>query len=106
MTHASTPHRFFRHDAESLAGLYSKLRISRFHIVANDKCVGCTECTHNCQIGIDVMSFAIKQEVLDNSNSSCIGCGICVSVYPMDVLSFKPSSPRQGLVQIETKKAA
>ena len=72
----------------------------------NDKCIGCTECTRNCQVGIDVMSCAIKQETLDNATSSCIGCGICVSVCPMDVLSFSAQPPEQGLVQIQGAKAA
>jgi formate hydrogenlyase subunit 6/NADH:ubiquinone oxidoreductase subunit I len=40
-------------------------------------------------VGIDVMSYALKQEILDNRDSSCIGCGICVTVCPMDVLSFE-----------------
>ena len=40
------------------------------------------------------MSFAMKQDVLDNSNSSCIGCGVCVTVCPMDVLSFE-AKPKQ-----------
>ncbi len=77
---------------------YSKLGISRFKIVANDKCIACTECSRNCQVGIDVMSYALKQEVLDNATSSCIGCGICVSVCPMDTLSFGNGS----LVQIQS----
>jgi ferredoxin len=34
------------------------------------------------------MSYSQKQQVLDNSTSSCTGCGICVSVCLMDVLSF------------------
>ena len=34
------------------------------------------------------MSYALKQDVLDNQTSSCIGCGICVTVCPMDTLSF------------------
>lgn len=76
---------------------YAKLGISRFKIVANDKCIACTECSRNCQVGIDVMSYALKQEVLDNATSSCIGCGICVSVCPMDVLSFGNGS----LIQIQ-----
>jgi len=71
-----------------MSGAYSKLGISRFKIVANDKCIGCNECSRNCQVGIDVMQYALKQEVLDNATSSCIGCGICVSVCPMDTLSF------------------
>ena len=91
---------------DAFSKLYNKLKINRFHIISNDKCIGCTECTRNCQVGIDVMSFAIKQETLDNSNSSCIGCGICVSVCPMDVLSFSAKPPEKGLVQIETPKAA
>jgi thioredoxin reductase/polyferredoxin len=68
--------------------LFAKLKIGKFKIVANDKCIGCYECSRNCQVGIDVMSYSLKQQVLDNSTSSCIGCGICVSVCPMDVLSF------------------
>ena len=71
-----------------ISKFYTRRGVSKFHIYANDKCIACNECSRNCQVGIDVMSFALKQEVLDNSNSSCIGCGICVTVCPMDVLSF------------------
>jgi polyferredoxin len=92
---------------EAFSRLYTRLNISRFRIVSNDKCIGCMECTRNCQVGIDVMSFALKQEVLDNSNSCCIGCGICVSVCPMDVLSFRPAEAKKSeLVQIQKDKAA
>lgn len=83
-----------------LSAFYTKLRISRYHIVSNDKCIGCDECSRNCLVGIDVMSFALKQDVLDNSNTSCIGCGVCITVCPMDVLSFDPR-PQTSLVQIE-----
>ena len=65
-----------------------KFGFARFGISANNKCISCKECSRNCQVGIDVMNFAMKQEILDNSNSSCIGCGICVTVCPMDVLDF------------------
>jgi ferredoxin len=34
------------------------------------------------------MAFARRQEPLDNRNSSCIQCGICIDVCPMGVLSF------------------
>ena len=77
-----------------MSKLYVKLGISRYHIDANDKCISCNECSRNCLVGIDVMSFAMKQDVLDNSNSSCIGCGVCVTVCPMDVLSFE-ANPQQ-----------
>ncbi len=70
------------------SNFFAKLKWSRFKITANDKCIACNECSRNCQVGIDVMSYALKQDVLDNKTSSCIGCGICVTVCPMDVLSF------------------
>ncbi len=83
-----------------MSRLYTRLNISRYHIASNDKCIACNECSRNCLVGIDVMSFALKQETLDNGNSSCIGCGICVTVCPMDVLSFTPG-PQQQLIPIE-----
>ena len=71
-----------------MSQVYTRFGLSRFHIVANDKCIACNECSRNCQVGIDVMQYALKQETLDNATSSCIGCGICVSVCPMDTLSY------------------
>jgi hypothetical protein len=32
-----------------LSTVYTKLGISRFGIVSNDKCIGCNECSRNCQ---------------------------------------------------------
>jgi len=63
--------------------------VGKFKIASNDKCIACGECSRYCQVGIDVMRFALKQETLSNRNSSCIGCGICVTACPMDVLSFR-----------------
>ena len=73
---------------QMMSSFYVKVGLSRFHIVANDKCIACNECSRNCQVGIDVMQYALKQETLDNATSSCIGCGICVTVCPMDTLSY------------------
>jgi NosR/NirI family transcriptional regulator, nitrous oxide reductase regulator len=84
--------------------LFAKLKIGKFKIVANDKCIGCYECSRNCQVGIDVMSYSLKQQVLDNSTSSCIGCGICVSVCPMDVLSFGETNGHSAPVKIMNMK--
>ncbi len=78
---------------QMMSKIFTKLKISRFHIVANDKCIACNECTRNCQVGIDVMQYALKRETLDNGTSSCIGCGICVTVCPMDTLSFSKEDP-------------
>ena len=79
---------------------FTRLQWSRFRIKSNDKCIGCNECSRNCQVGIDVMSFALKEETIDNRETSCIGCGICVTACPMDVLSFGP------LVQISLPESS
>jgi thioredoxin reductase/polyferredoxin len=73
------------------SAFFARLGWSRFKIVANDKCIACGECSRNCQVGIPVMQYALKQDVLDNKTSSCIGCGICVTVCPMDTLEFGKS---------------
>jgi NosR/NirI family transcriptional regulator, nitrous oxide reductase regulator len=84
-----------------MSAAYTRWGVSRFAINSNDKCIACGECSRNCQVGIDVMQFALKQEELNNANSSCIGCGICVTVCPMDVLSFTAArSGESKLVQI------
>ena len=67
--------------------LWSKW-LGRLRIVSDDKCISCGECSRYCQIGIDVMSFAKNGQEFSNKNTSCIHCGICVTVCPMDVLSF------------------
>jgi NosR/NirI family transcriptional regulator, nitrous oxide reductase regulator len=72
-----------------LSKWYGRLQIS-----SNDQCIRCGECSKHCQVGVDVMSFARRQQSFDNTNSSCIHCGICVDVCPVDVLqlSLKPTS--------------
>jgi len=55
-----------------------------------ERCIACNHCTRYCEVGIDVRKFAIKGKTLDNTNSSCIGCGICISVCPTETLSFLP----------------
>lgn len=73
---------------EYFSKFYAKRGVSKFYIESNDKCIACGECSRYCQVGINVMSFALKQEPLDNETTSCIGCGICITVCPMDTLSF------------------
>ena len=79
---------------------FTRFHVSHFAIHANEKCIACMECTRNCQVGIDVMNYALKQEPITNANSSCIGCGICVTVCPMGVLSFAQETK---LVQIAAR---
>ncbi len=62
---------------------------SRFRIVPSpDKCIACGQCSRECQMGIPVMDFAKAAEPVTLRNSSCIGCGICVDVCPVDVLHY------------------
>ncbi len=78
--------RFFcplRAYMEVLSKWFSKITIK-----ADDKCIGCGECTKQCQMGIDVQKFAQRRVDMDNTNSACIQCGICVAVCPMEVLSI------------------
>jgi polyferredoxin len=81
---------------------FTRFKASRFAIYSNDKCIACGECSRNCQVGIDVMGFALKQQPLDNLSTSCIGCGICVTVCPMETLSFSAPPP---LVQIRPARS-
>ena len=77
-----------------LARWYGKLKIR-----SNEHCISCTQCSKYCQVGVDVMAFAKNQESFDNRNSSCIHCGICVDVCPMDVLSFSTESEPQAAAE-------
>lgn len=67
-------------------------RFGTLAIAANDRCISCRQCSRHCQVGVDVMAFARNGESFDNRNTSCIQCGICIDVCPMDVLSFRRSA--------------
>lgn len=78
----------------------TKRKLGYFKIDANpERCIACNLCSRYCEVGIDVMRFALKGTVIDNVNSSCIGCGVCISVCPTDVLTFGETKPGQ-FVQI------
>jgi NosR/NirI family nitrous oxide reductase transcriptional regulator len=55
---------------------------SRVKISSGSHCIRCTLCSKYCQMGIQVMEFAKSEEDFSNKNSSCIQCGICVTVCP------------------------
>lgn len=78
----------------------------RLEIRANDKCIQCGECSKHCMVGVDVMSFARNGQPFDNRTTSCVHCGICVTVCPVDVLSFGLKPERTApLVQIASAGA-
>ena len=86
-----------------LSKLYTRWGISRFAIHSRkERCIACNMCSRYCEVGIDVKRFAVRGETLDNGNSSCIGCGICISVCPTDTLSFTEWSQP---VQLDLAKA-
>lgn len=66
-----------------LSKWYGKLKIS-----ASDKCVQCELCNKYCQVGVDVMKYAKESKSFSNKSTSCIGCGICITVCPGKVLKF------------------
>ena len=85
-----------------LMELYSRHLKGRFMIQANDKCIACYQCSRHCQVGIPVMRYALKQESFGNWNSSCIGCGICVTVCPMDTLYFREPKTADAAATTDT----
>ena len=74
--------------------LFGKFSKSKFHVQANDKCKGINLCTTQCPMGIDVASYAHKDgKPLSGKfglmNTTCVGCGGCIDICPVQALSFK-----------------
>jgi polyferredoxin len=70
---------------------------SRFSIQINDKCKGLNLCTSVCPMGIDVASYAHKdKKPLEGefglAKEPCIGCGGCISICPVEAISFSKVS--------------
>lgn len=63
-------------------------RFGKFHIrVKKDMCISCGMCTKFCEMGIDVRSYAQKNESF--TRASCVGCGMCSEVCPRGVLRLE-----------------
>jgi formate hydrogenlyase subunit 6/NADH:ubiquinone oxidoreductase subunit I len=45
-------------------------------------------------MGIDVRAFAVREQRLSNETTSCVFCGICVTVCPVDVLRVERGGQR------------
>jgi len=62
--------------------------MSKFRITTNgSQCISCGNCSTYCEMGIDVKSYAQKQE--DIVRASCVGCGVCSAVCPRGVLKLE-----------------
>lgn len=58
-----------------------------------ERCIACGMCDRYCEVGVGVKAFALKGQFFNMSNSTCINCGICISVCPTRVLSFSRGVP-------------
>ena len=77
----------------AVLGLVQKL--GRYRItVKPDMCISCGNCSTYCEMGIDVRSYAQRNESF--TRASCVGCGMCAHMCPRGVLKLENSSaPRQ-----------
>jgi polyferredoxin len=63
-------------------------RIGRFQITSQgEMCIACGNCSHYCEMGIDVRSYAMRGEPI--KRASCVGCGMCAHVCPRGVLRLE-----------------
>ena len=90
----------------ALLGLTQKF--GRFRIaVKENMCISCGLCSHNCEMGIDVRSYA--QSNTSFVRASCVGCGICAEVCPRGVLRLENVTQRdpqeRALVQIQAAQS-
>ncbi len=61
---------------------------SRFRISVNSvQCISCGNCSVHCEMGIDVRSYAQRDQNI--VRASCVGCGICEDVCPKGVLKLE-----------------
>ncbi len=71
----------------AVLGIFQKKK-SRFRITTNgSQCISCGNCSTYCEMGIDVRSYAQRQENI--VRASCVGCGICSEVCPRGVLKLE-----------------
>ncbi|MBD3169369.1 MAG: FAD-binding protein [candidate division Zixibacteria bacterium] len=70
-------------------------------ISSGQHCIRCTLCSKYCQMGIQVMEFAKRNQDFSNKNSSCIQCGICITVCPTRNLQHGDWSEEKWKEEIE-----
>lgn len=71
----------------AILGIFQRKK-SKFRITTNGgQCISCGNCSTQCEMGIDVRSYAQKGQ--DIVRASCVGCGICSAVCPRGVLKLE-----------------
>jgi len=70
----------------AMIGLLQKF--GRYRItVKENMCISCGLCSKYCEMGIDVRSYAQRNQSF--VRASCVGCGICAEVCPRGVLRLE-----------------
>lgn len=52
------------------------------------RCIACGNCDRFCEVGVPIRKHALKGKFFSANDTTCISCGVCISVCPTDVLSF------------------
>jgi NAD-dependent dihydropyrimidine dehydrogenase PreA subunit len=87
------------------AWMHVLARFSRFAILAEKpKCISCNQCTAQCHMGIDVMSFAQRGEPM--RDPECVRCSACVETCPTGVLQFGSVRADGTLISVDSLLAS
>ena len=54
-----------------------------------ERCIACGNCDRYCEVGVPIKAYALKGKYFSANDTTCISCGVCLSVCPTDVLSFQ-----------------